>query len=144
MLPPLPKIKQHKEADFGLMFREFDKKFPLADGDYELKQCAGDSIPFSCVEDNQIASALKTQSKPGNLIRIEKGTSGAPDYRKLREKPAYIVILYEGKGFCFITISNFLHAKKTSDRKSLTWKAAESIAERVVLTKKLSTRRITL
>jgi hypothetical protein len=136
MLPPLPKIKQSKEANFGLIFRQFDEKNSLPRGDYELKQTQGDSIPFSCVEDKQIASALKTQSKEGNLVRIEKGTPGAADYRKLKEDPAYFVILFEGKGFCFITVNNFLHIKDTSKRKSLTWVEAKSIAERVVLIKK--------
>jgi hypothetical protein len=125
-MPPLPKKNKKKESDFGLWFRKYDAEHNLPSGSYELKQTENDSIPFSAVELLQIDSALRTESKKGNLVRVQKGTTGAADYLKQREEPAYIVIRFPSV-VCFIRISDFIREKNTSLRKSLTSSHAKEL-----------------
>ncbi len=127
MLPQLPKKIKRKEADFGLWFKAYDAEHNLPTGSYELKQTEGDSIPFSCVDQLQIDSALRTQSKKGNLVRVERGTVGTADYLKHREEKAYIVIKYPSL-FVIIDINVFLKEKEQSKRKSLTSERACAIS----------------
>lgn len=129
MLPTLPKIKKHKEADFGLTFRGWWEKNPK-DATFELKQTTTDSLPFSAVEQSQIDWANAICGNNGALVRVQ-GISGEPDYIGCVRKPAYIVIKYPAF-FCLIHIAIFCYESKCSKRRSLTSKRAREIAEIVV------------
>ena len=130
MLPNLPKKNKHKEASDGLDFRSwFSRNYhKFEDCDFELKDSRGkDNIAYSEITQEQIDSALRTQSDKGNLVRIVNGTPGAPDYTYHRRATAYFVITYP-KITHLITINNFLHEKEHSKRKSLTEERASAIA----------------
>lgn len=130
MLPALPKKNNKKEADFGLKFREWilshSPKMPT--GTYELKDSNGkEYINFKEITDDQIASAERTQTDKGNLLRIVNGTPGAPDYVFFRNSPAFFVIKFPGS-FEVISLGNLLAEKESGKRKSLTVKRAKDIS----------------
>jgi hypothetical protein len=124
-LPNLPKQYKHKEADFGIELKHyFEKNFPITCS-LEIK-VAKNSLPFKEVKSEQIAYAKSISSDKGAWIRVQ-GVCGEPDYIWMRNEIAYIGIRYP-KGFCLITIGNFLHEKEKNKRKSLTWERAQEIA----------------
>ena len=133
MLPDLPKQNKHKEADFGLRFRDYVKHNNCLSGSYELKDSRGKtSIPFSEVTQEQIDSALMCNSDKGNLIRVIQGKpEGSPDFIYLKNSPAYIVIKYPNS-FSIIGINTFLLEKERSKRKSLTESRATEISIKTV------------
>lgn len=119
-----------READFGILFRHWIKAHPQFTAAYELKQTSKDYIPFSCVEDHQIAYLLAIRSDKGVFIRVQ-GANGEPDYIYLRNEAAYIVIKYPNS-FHLISVDAFLIAKGVSGRKSLTEAKAKEISIRSV------------
>lgn len=127
-LPELPKKRAHKEADFGLKFRKWIEANPMPVTTWlEHKSSRGhDSMLFSEVKDIQIINALKAKGKKGILVRIEKGTTGAPDYAWFRNCPSYIVISYP-KGFVLIDIEVFVEEKRINTRRSLSYSRATEI-----------------
>lgn len=122
MLPPLPRVLKHKEADFGIKFRAWIKENWNTTATFELKQSQTDSISFSCLDICQIIYNLADKK----LVRVQ-GTIGEPDYIYLDRIPAYIVIKYKS-GFCIIKIENFINEKQKGERKSLTFKRAKQIS----------------
>lgn len=131
MLPDLPRVIKKREASFGLDFRKWIEKNPMYSSAFELKQTTTDSIPFSCVEENQINYGMATKSDKGVLIRVQ-GLNGEADYLWCRNMPSYIVIKYAGKGFVFIDIETFVLERDRSKRKSLTWDRAKEISVKTV------------
>ena len=126
MLPPLPRVLKHREADFGLQFRAWINDNWHQTATFELKQSQSDSIPFSCLEEHQIRYNLADRK----LVRVQ-GSIGEPDMINLVNVPAYIAIRFK-KGFCIIPIDKFLVEKQKSQRKSLTSDAAKRIAIKIV------------
>lgn len=100
---------------------------------FEMKDSRGeDSLPFIKIEEPQIDHAMAIKwSKKGDLIRVESGTIGAPDYVFYKNAPAYIVIKYPNC-FTIIDIETFTEEKARSKRKSLTVVRAKEIAWRVI------------
>lgn len=131
MLPKLPRIKKHKEADFGIRLKKWFEDNPRMTSALEIKQAETNSIPFSYVTDEQIAYALRIQSKKGAWIRVQ-GINGEPDYIWLREEPAFVAVRFPGS-FHLIPINNFLFEKEKSKRKSLTEVRAFAIAVKSVI-----------
>jgi len=130
MLPDLPRVLDRREAMFGIKFSQWAKSdgnnFPSCT--FELKDTRGEaSLPFSAVEDKQVAAALAVTSKSGYLARITVGTPGAPDYGFWRNAPALIVVKFP-REFSVISIDTFLLEKKRSKRKSLTKERARDIS----------------
>lgn len=119
-----------READFGILFRHWIKAHPQFSSAYELKQTSNTSIPFSCVEENQLIYLSAIRSNKGVFIRVQ-GTNGEPDYIYLRNAPAYVVIKYP-KSFHLIGIDTFLLEKARSKRKSLTEERAKEISVKSV------------
>lgn len=130
MLPTLPKQNNKKEAGFGLMFRKWIEKNPRFSCSLEMKQTATDSIPFSCVEEEQLIYGMAIRSERGVLIRVV-GTKGEPDYIWCRNMPSYVVIKFP-KFFCLIPVPIFIQEKETSTRKSLISSRAKEISTVVV------------
>lgn len=127
-LPELPKKHGSQEADFGLVFRKWIEAVLPPTASFEHKTSRGsDRFPFYEVKDLQIGNALKIKGK-GNLIRVQSGTPGAPDYIWLKAEPAYVVIEYP-KGFVLIDIDDFLNEKRVSVSKSLTYNRAIEISK---------------
>lgn len=130
-LPLLPKQYKQKEADFGIEFRHSIKRNPIETSSIELKHTRGkDSFPFSEFKPKQEAYAKKIESDEGVLIRVQ-GVNGEPDYIYLRNEIAYITIKYP-KGSVMITVNNFIHARNTLKRKSLTYEQAVAIAHKII------------
>lgn len=131
----LPKQIKRVEADFGLELRKHIDKMrdPIFTTTtwLELKDSHGkDSIPFSAVEDVQIAEGLKTK-RIGSLVRVTVGTTGTQDYIWRYKDPSYIVIRYP-TSWCFIDIETFVNEKARSVRKSLTKTRAQEISIKVI------------
>lgn len=126
-LPDLPKQNKKPEADFGIRFR----KWWLSKGKnapYEMKDTRGtDSFPFNELSPEQEAFGLACQTDKGVLIRVEKGTIGAPDYVGFKNSIYYIVIHFKS-GTEIITINNFIRCRDTCGRKSLTYNQAKHIS----------------
>lgn len=130
-----------KEVDFQTLFRHYIRANPLPLSSHvELKDSRGkDYISFSEVKQQQIDSALASNSDKGNLVRIEVGTTGAPDFAYYRNAPAYIIIRFP-KQFSIISIGTFLLEKERSRRKSLTSDRAQEISIKTVSLRSLSTQ----
>jgi hypothetical protein len=126
-LPELPKVRNKKEADFGLQFRKWMKENPQMTGAFELKQTEG-SLPFSSVKDHQLAALLAAKYK-GLLWKIADDSKGVKpfDYFYLREACAYVVIKFPDV-VCFIDVDDFILEKAKSIRRSLTSKRAKEMA----------------
>lgn len=115
-----------READFGVLLRHWLKANPRHDCALELKQTSGSSIPFSCLEPQQIDYLQAIKSDKGVLIRVQ-GVNGEPDYVYLRNAPACVVIKFP-KEFHLIDIDTFVMEKKRSIRRSLTNARARDIS----------------
>ena len=127
MLPELPKQLKRREADFGVEFRHWWEKNRI-NGDFELKHTRGaQSLPFTAVENEQIAIGKSSQSAKGTLLRLTHGTIGSPDYSAHIGRITWIVIRYPD-AFFLISLDTFLLEKSRSKRKSLTKKRAGDIA----------------
>lgn len=125
-----------READFGVLFRHWIRANPLKTTcHFELKQTQGDSIPFSCLEEQQIAYGEAVMTSPKGVLTRVQGTNGESDYIYSYRDPVYIVIKYPGM-FCIIQLATLLDEKETSTRKSLTSLRARQIAWEVVELKK--------
>lgn len=137
-LPALPKQRGTEEADFGLDFRKwiYDSLPPTAA--FELKSTRGaSSFPFRELKDIQAIKALRISTEgKGELIRVERGTIGAPDYIWLNGEPAYVVIEYP-QGFVLIDIKTFLEEKNTSKTSSLSYFRAVEISLSSIENKRL-------
>jgi len=127
VLPQLPMRHKKQEADFGLRFRTWWEKHGI-DATYELKDSRGKNyILFSEITDDQLRVATMANSDKGILIRVERGTTGTPDYIGLKNKQVFFVINYP-KSFEIITLGNLVHEKETNKRKSLTYERAKAIS----------------
>lgn len=115
-----------RESRFSLIFRHWLKANPRYSSAFELKQSTGISIPFDCLESQQIDYLLAIKSDAGTLIRVQ-GTTGEPDYAYFRNAPANVVIRFP-REFHLIDIDTFLLEKKRSKRKSLTTLRAREIS----------------
>jgi len=124
---------QKKEARFGIQLRHYLRRYPLkTEAHLEIKDSRGkEYFSFSELKQEQIDNALASNGDKGNLIRVEAGTIGAPDYCYFRNSPAYIVINYPSC-FVFIGIETFLMEKNRSKRKSLTEERAKEISVKTV------------
>lgn len=133
MLPDLPKQNKKKEADFGIKFRRWWEKSSHRSEPYELKDTRGkNSINFSELTDDQITIGLTAKSPKGVLIRIERGTIGAPDYVGLINCPHYWIVIKYPNFFCLVDIDVFITESARSKRRSLTSDRAKEITEGMV------------
>lgn len=122
-----------REANFQTLFRHWVKKNgPASSAVFELKQTTTDSIPFSAVQDHQLA-ALNAAREPGILYKIPDDSRGVKpfDMVYLRHAERYIVIRYPDF-FCIIDVYMWELEEKKNERKSLTSKRAREIADRVI------------
>lgn len=134
MLPEIPRQRKTQEADFGLEFRKWVEKELPATAGFEHKTTSGKNyLPFAAVKPLQIGVGMKIKGK-GILIRVQSGTSGAPDYIWLRKENSFIVIDYP-KGFAIIDVIVFHNEAEGSIARSLTWERACDIAYKVIIRK---------
>lgn len=122
-----------READFGVLFRHWLKHNPMYSGAFELKQTTKTSIPFNSIAEHQLDALQAANSKRGILYKAPDDSRGIKpfDYFYLRNAPSYVVIKFPD-AFHIISISNFIHEKKTSKRKSLTSERAKQISVKSV------------
>ncbi len=127
MLPELPKQNKKQEADSSIRFRRWWEKHGM-NAPYEMKDTRGkDRFLYSEISDEQIAIGLMANSSKGTLIRVERGTIGAPDYVGFKNSPYWIVIKYP-KSFEVIGIQTFVLEMKRNKSKSLTYERAKAIS----------------
>jgi hypothetical protein len=122
-----------KEKDFQTTFSHWLKQVWKKTGAFELKIVHGDSLPFSDVQDHQIA-ALEAVRWSTLVYKIpDVGYQNPFDCFAMTEQPAYVVVYYETKRFfCLIDIDTFTLERSRSKRKSLTSGRAREIATIVV------------
>lgn len=117
-----------READFGLLFRKWVRANPLGEtSHFELKQTQKDSIPFSCVETQQIDFGRSIMENPKGILIRNLGGNGEPDYSYFYRDPVYIVIKFPDC-FCILSLPSFISERDRSKRKSLTAQRAREIA----------------
>lgn len=125
---------QKREAKSSILFRHWIRANPQFTGTYEIKDTRGkSSLPFSAVEDHQLAFGMAIKGNKGVLMRLQ-GTNGEPDYVYFRGAPAWIAIKYPAS-FEIIDVETFLMEKKRSKSKSLTHQRAREISVVSVKTK---------
>ncbi len=117
-----------REAKWNIVFNHWIKEKYKRTACFELKQTETLSLPFSSVKDHQIAALLAASNK-GLVFKIPDGSfSPSPfDCFSMFGVPAFVVIKYPAS-FEMITIDNFLHARDTSIKKSLTYNQAKKIS----------------
>lgn len=126
-LPDLPKQNRMSESSSSLKFRKW-WQLKGKNAPYEMKDTRGtDSFRFDELSEEQELFGKACGTDKGVLIRIEHGTPGAPDYVGFKNTVSYVVIKFRS-GFEVITIDNFLHARDTCGRKSLTANMARHIS----------------
>lgn len=120
-----------REAEFGSLFRHWLRSQKQWEGSaaFELKQTREHSIPFSDVQDHQIA-ALEASQATGLLYKIPDDSRGVKPFDMvfLQFARAYVVIRYP-KFFCLISVGTFTAERDRSDRKSLIESKAREIAD---------------
>lgn len=116
-----------KEKHYQTLFNKWLKNVYKKTGAFELKLTKNDSMPFSAVAPHQI-EALKAASDKGLVYKIpDAGYQNPFDCFSLFNVPAFVVIKYP-LSFEMITIDNFIHARDTIKRKSLTYNQARHIS----------------
>lgn len=99
---------------------------------YEIKQTTTDSIAFSDVKDHQVNGLVAAQEegicwKSSDADPREKPFDGSNN----PPLPGYVVIKYPS-AIVLITVNNFIHARMTNRRKSLTYERAKEIADKII------------
>lgn len=117
-----------KEKNWQSIFNQWVRNVYKKTAAFELKLCKGKSMPFSAVQDHQIA-ALQAASDKGLVYKIpDAGYQNPFDCFSLFRVPAFVVIKYEDS-FELIPIENFIHERERSKlRKSLTYERAKAIS----------------
>lgn len=117
-----------REANFGTLFRHWVRANPLRETcHFELKQTQKDSIPFNCIEPQQIDFATAIRESPKGILVRNQGGNGEPDYSYFYRDPVYIVIKFPDC-FCILSLPSFISERDRSKRKSLTAQRAREIA----------------
>ena len=116
-------------------------------GVFELKLCKGNAMPYDAVKDHQIKGLLDVKGE-GLFHKISDSpifagmktrfTKPKPfDCMFIKEYPAYVVICFyvpkQPKAVYIIDIDDFIKAKKTDTRKSITREKALLIAKLVMV-----------
>lgn len=123
-LPKLPQQNKKQEADSSLKFRKWWEKKGM-NAPYEMKDSRGKNyISFKEVSEDQLKFGLAANSSKGVLLRVERGTIGAPDYVGLKNSPYWIVIKYP-KCFEVISINNFVKEKEKKCKSLTAYRARE-------------------
>lgn len=115
------------ESAFTSKFNKWIKHVYCKTGAFEIKQTPNPSLPYSAVVPHQINALL--QAKHGTLVfKIpDAGYQNPFDVFSLAFVPAYVVIKFT-KHWYAIDIDLFIHARDTSNRKSITELEASKIA----------------
>jgi len=110
-----------REANFQTRFNNYLKHVHKKTGAFELKQTTGNSLPFSAVEDHQIA-ALQAVASSTFVFKIpDAGYQNPFDCFSLTSQGAYVVIYFaQSKFFYGISIDRFIDERGRSSRGSLT------------------------
>lgn len=117
-----------REAEFGLLFRHWLRANPRpVSCAFELKQTTINSLPFSDVQEHQLA-ALLAVTDSSLLYKIPDDSRGVKpfDMVYLTHADAFVVIKYPD---CFVLIEpqEFIWERDHSERKSLTSERAREI-----------------
>ena len=120
---------QKREAKSSIVLRHWLMANPLKFScTFEMKDSGnGFSIPFSCVQDNQLAFSTAIVDSPKGVLIRNQGGNGEPDYTYHYQQPAWIAIKFPNS-IEIIAIAGFLMEKKKSIRKSLTSTRAKEIS----------------
>lgn len=121
-----------KESDFQTRFSRWVYHNWNKSTAFELKLSKKDSIPFSNVQEHQIAALLAAKhGKSYHKISDESRGQKPYDCYMIAGGDAYVVIMFYlergDRTFYMIDIDTFVEESKTSKRRSLTKKRAEEI-----------------
>lgn len=117
-----------REVKFSITFHQWIRANPPKETcHFELKQTPTDSIPFNCLEQQQLDYGTAIKSSPKGILMRNMGGNGEPDYSYLYRDPVFVAIKYPGF-FCIILIEEFLKEKAVSKRQSLTGQRAQEIS----------------
>lgn len=115
------------EAKYNTLFNHWLKNVYKQTMAYEMKQTQGNSLPFSDVQDHQIA-ALEAANHGTLVYKIpDVGYQNPFDGICLSGVPAYVVVKFKDS-FELIAIDTFTLERKRSTRKSLTYERAKAIS----------------
>lgn len=116
-----------KEKNYQIVFNHWLKSVYKKTGAFELKLTKTLSFPFAQVAPHQI-EALQNVANGVLVYKIpDMGFQTPFDAFSMARQPAFLVIKYP-ESFEMITIDNFIHARDTSNRKSLTYNQAKHIS----------------
>lgn len=116
-----------KEKNYQTIFNHWLKNVYKKTGAFELKHTKTLSLPFSAVALHQI-EALQNVANGVLVYKIvDCGYRNPFDGFCMAREPAFVVIKYPDS-FELITIDNFIHARDTSKKKSLTYVQARHIS----------------
>ena len=117
-----------REAAFTQLFRHWLKANPMYSAAFELKQTTTDSLPFSDVQEHQMAALMAAEGE-GLIYKAPDDSRGIKpfDIFYLRHATSYIVIKYP-HFFVIILARVFGYEKAMSARKSLTSRRARELS----------------
>lgn len=120
---------QKREAKSSIILRHWLMANPLKFScTFEMKDSGTSfSIPFSCVQDNQLAFANAISESPKGVLIRNQGGSGEPDYTYHYQQPSWIAIKFPNS-IEIISSGVFQFEKKKSARASLTSTRAREIS----------------
>lgn len=122
-----------REASATIRFRHYLRAHPFERTTwYEVKQTRVSNIPFRAVEQHQLDWLLASKKGTTNY-KIPDDSRGVKPVDGIftKESDAVIVIKYPSC-FCIIDVEDFIKAKETSIKKSLTETQARTMALKVV------------
>ena len=120
-----------REANITPTIKKFLKQNKIY-CNWEAKQTTTDSLLFSAVDDHQVNSLIAGQEYGIDWKYSDADPRTKPcDGSNNPPLPGYIIIKYP-KGITFITVNNFIHARMTNRKKSLTYEKACEIADKIV------------
>jgi hypothetical protein len=125
---------QKREAKFQAIFSKYvqDQNKKGKYFYYELKQTQSNCFSFGAFEPQQLPSlqALEKSGWVGKLSDADPRIKPC-DGMSTPPHPAYVVIAYP-KAFVMIRVNNFILARNSTVRKTLTYDRALGIAEKII------------
>lgn len=119
-----------KEKDFQVRFTRWLRYRWEGSGAFELKICHAKSLPYSAVQEHQVAALLAVKN-PGMEYKIPDDSRSAKPFDVFRlVGPAFVVVQFYSRGadhFYMIDVDRWVEETRTSDRKSLTEARAKEI-----------------
>lgn len=119
-----------READFQTKFTRWAKYNVHTPTAFELKLAKSRSLPYSAVQDHQIAALLAVKKDKLCYKIPDSGIAQKPFDMFVLRGEAYVAVMFYERGqkeFFLIDVDEFISERDTSTRKSLTEQRAREI-----------------